>query len=377
MLGILELFAVSLVLLLLTVGLLRMRASAGSRPFSAPPAHRHPVARIVCAVVALGIVLALAVMTSREAANAYRVPEANEAVTVTVAKRPLVPEDLETDADGEIVEPERMQMRVNLLLLEPGDDSFVPLAKESLAFDWPRDRRRQKAVVIDHEGYRYTLALRVDGFERFRNRLHLLGNLRFSCEGTWGGSSRSSGIPDLDEPEMMTVMPRHHRRREHKGFSLYRSRRPLRVAVVYVTAAPTEEGFVTVPMREWLCHHAGTVAEDLDAENARMSYVSPEPDVPAAGFIDHFGPSTFLLLLAAICLAQLFRRRVLAFAGTALAMVVFAIALEGHVFRVHSDRFKNGTGHEKQVAAEEIGRTFFFRKEAALLKDAPRIDDKT
>jgi len=346
-----------------------MRLRFARSPHATSPRLLHPAIRIACAVIGTGIVLTILFTTIRDAHHVYQTPEQDDTLAVPVAESPLTLADADTQ-DGS-VRFAQAAIRATLLVVEPHDDTFYPLATKTMELNWPDDRGQKQSIDMKVDDTRYTLTISVHGFHDYGERLSLNASVDFRRQSPGRSSmSGSSGSAPLETVDVKGVSPRSGERPPFSAFSLAGRNQPERLALLYISAAADTAGFVPMPATEWLARHQDSIASSRAAMRERWTYSAPY-NSPGMAFLAHFGPNSVLLMLAAICLAQLFKRRTLATAFTWLAMVVFAILLERAVFNIHRDMLTNGTDSERAIAAEALTRTFFFHQEAADLHADP------
>lgn len=376
---------VLIIIVLLAVAVWAMR---GRRLFMAPgrrPRKRHVVTRIICAAVGVAILVAVGVSTWLEVGRCYAADEAAATVKVSVPARPAPP----LDRLGPFEKIQRARLLIHVLFVEVSPAGARPLAVMELDVHWPADRGRDFASYLEFKGIKASYRLSVSNV-----RSPGTGERQSGCEIVlegledyqwWSASKamrRSGGIASGPAAHLSQV-----------GWGDTRVRRPLSIlppaspdihALRFVTRVAEDDPLRKVSLGEFFRARAEQDQELVDDyyRRARLRrWRDPGGGPPGVAFVGHVGLASLLLLVAAVLLTQLFRRRELAFAGVVLALVFYVAILDRAVLGAHLSRLNDPEAAvtARLTACDRAGETFFYRQtargkleEVAGQQDAPK-----
>lgn len=309
---------------------------------------RHPVVRIVCGVLALGLVGAVSWFSWKATAPA-----------TTTGPTLLLPTQSATYKPFKGGDDEPQQFIYTLLAVTYDGGSVVPLAGESVVINWPQDRNREFVLSGRLPGGSMEAQVSVDSFrDNHSDGFWVSGTHRVSYRVGGSSGSMSGGSRTLGELGQTQV-----------GWRQSYSRAPLSLVPVTVggkghllfgiIAAGTADP-VEVDAAEWLRQNAGAASEALPKYDSLHQF-QPPPMPNGVEMLRYTGPASWLLLLAAILAAQVFRRRGMAFAGAVALMVLLAITLDRVMVERQAALLADETleGHAKSQLIQRMSHSFF------------------
>lgn len=326
------------------------RSSEGRRP-----GHRHWIIRAVCGTLGGALVAALAVCTLRDVRGSDA-----DAGSLHL-KVPTLPPPPMPSKSGPI---EKGRFLLHAVLVSGAEGAIVPIHAETYEIDWPRDQGRAIDGSLSVRGawlsYQFSLhrILRHHGNEG--RSLYVEGSHRFSSQGMGSYSSSSGG---LDLPDARRVL---YGESHPFWFSIVRSETKDAAMLFDVTPVREDDPLKSGGMDEFLAIR-GERRWRSELENAisRNSH-EPAPGSPAEALIRGLGPVLLILLVAAVLLAQLFRRRSLGFVKAAACLLLFVGALDRVVLRLEESRMKDPAAplEQRLVACGRLPSTTFFLETA-------------
>ncbi len=312
--------------------------------------RRGAAVRICSAALGLAILIALGCGTWREAFG----PMAT--ATSPLLRLPTLPAPALPDHECDIASA---RVLVHAVILR-GD---FPIRAEEFDVRLPADSGRtwQRSGSVD--GYSYGMSLVLTQLSVGRvaaEQLHLECQSMLEVELRSANASGSSGSSlEIGKAQDLVSEPGY---RPGSPWSLMH-RQSARVRIV----ARAQLVAAGDPLRSASIVEIGQeVADAQEPARARGGSVPARNPLesPAFNFIGSSGPAGLLAVAAAALLAQLFRRRLLAFAGTlALSLVACATidhAVIGHAAAMAADPTRSD--EERVRAAETLTGTFFFRR---------------
>lgn len=375
-----------ILLILIVLLVVAVRVTRGRRLFMAAgrrPRKRHVVTRIICASVGAAILIAVGVGTWLEVSRCYAAAEAAATAKVSVPTGPAPP--LPRLESFKSVERARVLMHV--LFVEVSPHGTKPLGVMEFDVHWPADRGRRFAAYLKFKGIKATYRFSINdirfagtGEREYGWEIRLQGSQNWVW---WSASRRSSGSGGS-----IALGPAAYL--SQVGWSDKRLRRPLSVlppvstdvhALGFVTRAAEDDPLKQVPLAEFFRARAEQ-AQQLVDEHDRYAPVAaqwrgPGEGPPGIAFAWHVGIASLLLLVAAVLLTQLFRRRELAFAGVVLALVFYVAVLDQAVLGAHLSRLNDPEAPltTRLTACDRARDTFFYRQTArGNLEDVARQD---
>ncbi|HUT34275.1 MAG TPA: hypothetical protein VNE39_12390 [Planctomycetota bacterium] len=371
-----------LLILLAAVGvallaLLRRRSALGPRA----PRPRHIVIRIVCGVLGVGILAAVAVGTWSVVHGSDAGEAAGKERLVCVPTQPppalAVPEE-----PFESVEVKQARFLVNVIIADLSAGEPVVIFADQQELRWPRFCSLGRDFDVAGYKVRYEIALRAlsackEG-PKATPTLRSDGKYNFdwqrggSSSGTGGGLmlggvwfARRMGRAGPPEKPPLSIVAR-------PGREL--------TAVGFVTRVAEDDPLKAIPAAEFLRARQAVVGEALGRwSNGGGPHRFPPrvDDAPfrGAALAEHIGASSLLLLAAAVLLSQLFARRGLAFVGVLAAVALYVAALDRAVLGAHLSRMEgpNAPLPARVLACEQAADSFFYRKTAlARLRELAR-----
>ncbi|MFH1730116.1 MAG: hypothetical protein ABIF82_00515 [Planctomycetota bacterium] len=358
-----------LILLLLVAVPLALLWRRSKRTGLRGPRKRHIVTRIVCAVLGVGILIAIAAGSWHQAQQYYEASASDLKVRVPTKDAEPLPERGKARA----IEIERARLLHYVFVVDTLGNTLRPVHVEEFEIKLPADKKApfSTGFRVGNISVDYTVQvqeLRVRFHQADGPGLLVLHTSRSLRSAGPRGSSSSSG----------------ERRVEIGGLALdddlprgaYPARSPLSVVPSYksdlqimvLTLRAAEDD----PLREISASELLASDEVRHPDKPRGSRQTWPWDIPAksTGFgmalPEQVGAATFLLLAAAILLAQVFRRRNLAFPVVLATIVLYVAALDRVVLAGHLGRIadKDTPTTQRLIGCRQARHTFFFRKAA-------------
>jgi len=377
LLVLLPVVAVALVVGVALFALLRRRPVLGPRA----PRPRHIVVRIVCGVLGVGILVAVAAGTWSVVHESHAGGAAGKERLVRVPTQPppalAVPEELSGS-----VEVKQARFLVNVIIADFSAGEPAVIFADQQELQWPRFCSLGRDFDVAGYKVRYEITLRA--LQACKEGPKATPTLQ--CDGKysfdWQRGGRSSGTGG----GLMLGGAWHARRMGRGGPSekppLSIVARPGRelTAVGFITRVAEDDPLKAIPAAEFLRARQAAVGEALGRWSDRggpRRFPPRVDDTPfrGAALAEHIGASSLLLLAAAMLLSQLFARRGLAFVGVLAAVVLYVAALDRAVLRAHLSRMENPNASlpARVIACEQAADTFFYRKTAlARLRELAR-----
>ena len=366
-LGLLALLAIVGVFLLV---LLRRGLVPGPRA----PRPRHMVVRIVCGVLGVGILAAVAAGTWSVVRKSYGGEAPGAEITIRVPTQP--PPALPVPAESfQRVELKKARLLFEFIVTDFSGGEPEPIHLEQQEIRWPDDKMRVFEKEFQTSGYtvRYhfvlpTLYVRKDSQN---------DPPELRCDGTysigWSARGTSSGTIGGLIPEGIVYACR---MREPYGLEkppLSIVAAPMRelTVIALFTRVAEDDPLKAIPAAELLRARQTEIGEALGRwsdHGGPQRFRSRVDDIPfrGAALAIHIGASSLLLLAAAMLLSQLFARRGLAFVGVLAAVVLYVAALDRAVLGAYLGRMDDPEAPlaTRVVACEQATDTFFYRRTA-------------
>ena len=361
------------------VWLARVRAGRW-RPRSA---RRHVVTRIVCGVLAVGILGAVAVTSYLDV---QRSPApADLPATVRVPTRSLG--ELYADMpQGKTRRPDRARLLARLIVVDVSTPLLRPMLVDEHEFHWSVgsnakiQRRRETddglSVLYDVTVSDVEVVVPLDKRSPRRTMLQLRGSGTIRCRhgnhrASSGGSLQDTNADGVSRMDSSFVM---------RGAS---SRNPLSlladpVATMNVYLVLTlellaeDDPMETVPLTSLIDAHSRQIRLGVwrrgnrEYYPAKVSRMVADPGVPGAAMVEHLGVSVVSLLAAAALLTQLFVRRRLALICLLTLMIAGAAGADRLAMGRWLARADDGDQPVKARidACMRAGGTLFYRRTA-------------
>jgi len=347
------------------------------------PRPRHIVVRIVCGVLGVAILAAIAVGTWREVQRCYVPAEPAPTLTVRVPALPppAPPTTFKPDGTAEI---EKARLLFTFVVAEYEAGELRPVAAGQQEVHWPEDlvRRFQKEFEVGNGSFLF--GLQFDSLRWIRSSREGADQAVVRCTGSHelrcryrgnrgGGSSSTGGDIDLSKPWHAC----------HQAYPVPGTRPPLSIAsgpsrapVIFQFASgvcvaegdPLKEVAIADFLRQHEAELQRAIVERGVKPSLRLAMGGLDEKVPARGLAlaVHIGVSSLLLIVATLLLTQLFARRSLAFVGVLAAVVLYVAALDRIALGTHLSHLRD--------AKEPVGAritaccyatdSFFYRKTA-------------
>ncbi len=330
---------------------------------------RHIVTRIVCAALALAILVAVGVSTHLDVNALYEEELAAEAKTVRVPTGdapppPLLPKSPFWTPVGK----ERFLVR----LLVVDKTTLLPVHAETFDVAWPKARARWLERRFHVAGHRasYRFILHQVWWQRppreSRKQTRLLwapGFATLRYRGFPSSSPRSTSSPlksgyigRLGREKPGPYNPLSVVRRRFPGLEVFR----------FVSRVTETDPLKEVPLSDFARARASEMSQWLEHERGgqRTSWRRSSKDMPLKGFAmaGHFGPVCLLLLAAAILLAQLFTHRGLLFPVVLAVIILYAASLDRMVLGRHLTELSQADAPvgTRVSACRNAENTFFY-----------------
>lgn len=351
---------VIVILLLAIVPLVALKRGPFTRR-SAAGDLRHPVVRILCAVMLLAILGATAWFTWSDQTQRNYQPN-----HVVVPTKPAPP--LSGNEPFGLVDPGPCKVILTVCLLD--EPTLQPVWASSVVSDWPVCQNQPICFGGDSFQIDFDAEFRISDFRSYQKREEIQVQGSFSIrgsnwsrsggwsepigklhhEGTWAGS------PSARHP--LSLVPRHNGNH---------------VIVYHISRAAADDPLASVAADEWLAGFPTDQKTSTDG-NGRSGIRFSSDTSPGAKMLAYTGPASFLLLLAAAFGAQCFRRRGIAFTALLAGMVLYAGTLDYAILRRHAARAADEslTPAQRHSAAIQAGQTFFHQPAARKLLHAAK-----
>lgn len=361
----------SVILLVTFIVVLVMRKGVvlgGSRR----PRNRHAITRVICGLIGVGILVALAIGTSNHVDAIYAAGESAEKITLRLPAEAT--SSREPNEEGGDSEKQNTRALVHFVFAERTAAGYVPMHAEEIEVDWPRDRHEQIERRGSISDFSYELQLFVGGgtstvpagSTKFRLPIQVQYRIHAGTYTSSGTRNESLAVTTplvIDTfhswtKNALSVVQGPHDRYTLFGF-LYLSARDDPLDEVSLASYATRVPFPEVDLENW----------------RQPSYWSPE--VPAYfRLIEDIELPAFLILIAAIFFAQMFARRGLAFAGMMCLCLLFTAVLDRVAVSAHASRLAD-TNLSPQIrhrAIDSLAETFFYRQTAVEAVTAAEAD---
>jgi len=378
---------VVMVVIVLAAVLMRRGGAAGLRRRLR---YRHPVTRIVCAALGVGVLVAVAAATWHDVRALYAT-EPSSAVTVRVPSKPVPPRTPGPgDSPGEI-EVHEARILVYCILAEPNGDQLVPTDIFWMDLHWgagvhglpagdvsgplPEGSLHSAGKAERVLGDRvFTFEARITGSLRESVRSgerHLLAGLDYSVHSRGQGlldrrlrtSSRGQRWVDGKVESMLNVVagsPSHP-----LSIAGSQANRPMAVLWSCVEAA-RHDPLTEITLDEFAARYPMPTVRDAGLRVFRESTGFGGGRMHGLSLAGHLGPPAALLLVAAALLSQVFLRRGLALAGVLVVVILFVAAADRLVLGAHLSRLADEAAPlaTRMRACREATNTFFYRATA-------------
>ena len=382
--------AVVIVVIVLAVLMWRGGAAGSRRRLR----YRHPVTRIVCAALGVGVLVAVAVATWHDVRALYAgepPAEPEAAQTVRVPSKPIPPRTPGPgDRRGQI-EVHEARILAYAILAEPSGEQLVPTQVCLMDLHWGagvhglpagdvtpplpegslHSAGRAELVLGDRV---FTLEARITGSlqESVRSgKRQLLAGMDTSVHSqrrglvgrVWRTSSRGQrwigrGIEELDKT--VVGAPAHP-----LSIAGSQPNRPMAVLWMCVEAAQ-DDPLTEITMDEFAARYPMPTVSDVGLRVFRDTRGFANGQMQGLSLAVHLGPPAALLLVAAALLSQVFRRRGLALAGMLVVVILFVAAADRLALGAHLSRLADEAAHPatRMLACREATNTFFYRATA-------------
>lgn len=328
-----------------------------------PPDHHHWVMRVLGAVLCLAAVTAVGIGTWRGTADDLTLPP----LMVKVPTKPVPP--IQSTTNDQHIDLGPCKLVGTVMLASKEQDRLFPLGGESRVLAWPPAASGELVFQGEYGGMSYSVTMDLREFIswnpgeiRTRNGLSTVMK-GFGYSGTSGGTNIN-----LDQ---ITTVPfgQGHEGLWHAPLSVMPlAESPDLCLIVFLTRASCDDPLQEIPAAQWLERQAGKPWQGVSPMQLN-SYrgVRYDPNLPPGiRMLSFLGPAAFLLGLAAIAGALVFRRgwRMPAFAGLLALMVLYAGGLDLMVLRRRAALTKDSSQPEAarfHAMAGMVRGTYFHR----------------
>lgn len=338
------------------------------------PRHRHPVTRVVCGLLALVLAGAVVVSSWKSAAPLARQNKDLLLLLSDEAYSRHATEAREREAPGQTSAPPKPQKLVftALVAAEVGD-ALVLVDGASVVIDTETELSQHKTIQREIPGGSFEADIVVHTLETgYRGAWTARGHMRARHEFGSGSGSRSGGMDEIGELRTHVISGRlpHF---QHRPLSVVPGVAADRLILITHIGAVAEGEPQTVPAAGWLQRFVAPIRREIREHDSYDSYTPQMPN--GIAMLRYTGPASWLLLLAAVLVAQVFRHRGAAFVGAIVAAVLLAVAMDRAMVERHATVLADPatTPFERHQAISRINQTFFnAARAAAILKDQAR-----
>ena len=328
------------------------------------PRKRHVITRIICGSLGAGILVVLTVGTLVGVSRRYDA-WAFPAVTAHV---PALPPPKLTTAPGSDEVTGSVRLLVQLVVLDTdAGGQVVRVGETQMRWNPGRTSTAQVALAAGQTDLELTLKVSsvvLHGASDKGPEIYSQLSFHSSSPGQWGSGSTSnylSGLYDLDvvsglgdnvNTSLISLLPPSSDR--------------LR-AVAILTVLSDNDPLKEVSVAQLMAMHQGELSRALAEHGGREPYRVQNP-MPALGLAlaAHVGLASLSLLVAAILLTQLFRRRTYAFAGVLAVVILYAAAMDRGVLGMNVSHLTDASAPSvvRTTACRQTAMSFFYGKTA-------------
>lgn len=337
--------------------------------------RRPVVVRIVCAAMGAGLLMAVGIGSWQQAHGVYAERDAAEPLTIAVPAGP--PPEVPAIPEGEAeVAMEKARLLLAFVVLDFAGGTPEGVYVQQKVLDWPTTSRFKGRTVID--GARIDCEMNIYQVVcTYRDRWHKTGPaciaVRSSTEvevTTGHRMSGGSGPADFVEIESaggLSIWP--GCRAKPGWFSVVGGRTRLLYGFWVVYPLTADDAMKRIPLADWAAEQQEALSKLVPKVEDRMAQFVDYPDgdaPPGLALAGQAGFSSLGLLVAAILLSQLFRRRGMGFALVLALLVLYVAGLDRLALGVHLDKLSDGdapTGVRVRGCAQAMD-TFFYRQTA-------------
>lgn len=358
------------VVLILLIALPRM-ISLIAPDLRAKPDHHHWLVRLSAAALGLAALLGAGFGTWRATRQALLVPEVS--VLAPTQNPPPVP----LSKKYQNIDIGRCKLIGTVLVVRMVEGRLLPLSGESLTCDWTPGSTADLSFAGTYGGATYSATMHLQEFFSFGNdgALHAKNCLTLETKGLSWSSKSGAGSLALDT---LTTEPfgRGSNAITHAPLSLIPSAvgQDLRL-LIHLTRADSADALLETPAAPWLESHHDELQRNQPPMNSYPGILADSHAPPGIRMLAFLGPAAFLLLLAAIAGAALFRRgrRQAAFTILLAPLVWYAGRLDSMVVQHRAAFLADASQPASQRAlamTDLLGGTFFHTGTArSLLRD--------
>jgi hypothetical protein len=336
------------------------------------PAQRRKGApgllRKACGALGVLLVAATAGVTWQTLRAGYTPSPAPAGLTMKVPTRTF---DIGALPEGKITGP--LRLLADVLIMDTRQTEMAPLRVEQFDLHWPQDRQREIEVGLGDHPWRYSFEIHriqierkddkpvlvIDGGRQIRQRRWLDDDLEMNESSEMRGDSPRSilgpHLPGADLSNVLSVvMP--------SGARYFCQLRVRPIA--------DDDPLVTVPMEQYVqdfqasTKYAGVFGASFP-EVFNFLWQAPPGGVR---LLVYRTMPVMVLLVAAMLLAQVFRRRDLAFAGLVLGAVLYMVACDRVAVSIHISHMNDARQplQARVFGAAQLVGTFFYADTAGV-----------
>lgn len=327
------------------------------------PRRRHPILRALCAILGFGLLAAVAVGTWLDARADYA-DEAAPAATLRLPSRPS-PLPSSIPPAPESVDLDKGRFLLHVVVVQESLDEVGPVQAVEYELRLPEDRGKEFRPSLELPGYGVEFSFSVDKIQAGREDgtvvLNPWGDHSLTLRRRLGTSSSSGTLHGVH------VRFVGHEPRVKNLFSISPGAARSYSLFVLPTLVADDDPLRRAAAAELMREKEGLLRAALKRDGRSLrTRAGVESDAPGVSLMDQVGATSLLLLLAAVLLSQVARRKSLAFAGWLAAIVVLAGAMDRAALGLHASRLENAQApvRDRRRACARMADTFFFRKTA-------------
>lgn len=337
----------------------RQLTGGASRPW-------HPIVRSACGVI--GVVLVGAVAAASWNATAPSVTDDELFLLAT----PLNEQPARNvEASGDDTDPPIMPSRViyTVLAVAVSHGGIMPIDGRSIVFDVAEHGGSSGRQTLKGRlpGGTFTSEVDIDRLEEgFRSRLAVRGHSELEYSTGSGTGWHGGGLPDVGQFQIDRVS-QWGSSRERGPLSIIPEQISDNIVILSHIAALDGPEPRKVSAKTWLDEQNPRL--DATGDDFRPSY-RPQQQPNGINMLAYTGPASALLLLAAILASQCFQNRGMAFAGSLVVAVLFAVVMDRIMVERHAAWLVNHPAEslQREVVVTRMQHSFFHaaRVEAIL-----------
>ena len=346
------------------------------RPFGRRPHPRHIVVRIVCGALGLLVLGAVGISTWLDCRRWYAAEAAAPTLQIRVPADEPPPLPVKPGGSG-VVHLRQGRLLLHVVAADVARGTLRPVQAAFHEVLWEQGKlpRVEGEFEAGEATVSYTLTISgtasVADRPEVSPRLEIHGTHIIRSQIAGAVFHADSGVLDGDA-EVLGALERRHYGPSKQPLSIVLSPEPdVRLLAFFALAAP-DDPLADAPLAPFLERREPDVVGALGSDTRHDVLLDRRRlygyHVPARGFglAGHIGLSSLLVLAAVVLLAQVFRRRSLAFAGLLAAAIVYVAILDRAVLGHHLAHLNDPAAPTpaRLVACAQATDTYFFRRTA-------------